>query len=362
MARARNIKPAFFDNEYLSDIPPLSRLLFIGLWCLADREGRLELRPKRIKAQLFAYDDCDINEMISQLKSNGFIDIYSHGNGDYIQVKNWKKHQNPHHKEVASIIPKQEDHKDTVCDNYIPLSNTIRNNVYEIQGRVCCCCSSTESLEIDHKLPVSKGGNSIIDNLQVLCRRCNIKKFDNFIDFSKLPIDKLSIVKEWFMHDSSMNKERFMEIASWPTDSLNLIPDTLNLNPSTDCQPSVNQHDLNIVHLFDFWKEAMKKSGATKLDSKRKTAIKNRLKDGYSVEDIQLAIINCSLTPHNMGQNDRGQKFNDIELICRNAANLERFMESKPLQAQQQSTDFVGQQSVDNWADGLENEFHGVNK
>ena len=128
------------------------------------------------------------------------------------------------------------------------------------------------------------------------------------------------------------------------------------------CEPTVNAVDLNIGHLFGFWKETMKKSGATKLDSKRKTAIKNRLKDGYSVEDIRLAIINCSLTPHNMGQNDRGQKFNDIELICRNAANLERFMESNPLQAQQQSTDFSGQQSVPNWADGIDKEFHGVNK
>lgn len=133
-------------------------------------------------------------------------------------------------------------------------------------------------------------------------------------------------------------------------------------NNQVSCQPSVNAVDMNIGHLFGFWKETMKKSGATKLDSKRKTAIKNRLKDGYSVEDIRLAIINCSLTPHNMGQNDRGQKFNDIELICRNAANLERFMESNPMQAQQQSADFTGQQSVANWAEGLENEFHGVNK
>ena len=134
-------------------------------------------------------------------------------------------------------------------------------------------------------------------------------------------------------------------------------------NQVKNCEPSVNQFDSAIMLvIFDFWKEVMKKSGATKLDSKRKTAIKNRLKDGYTIEQIKLAIINCSLTPHNMGQNDRGQKFNDIELICRNATNLERFIEANPIQAQQQSTDFTGQQSVSNWADGLDKEFHGVNK
>lgn len=39
MARARNIKPSFFKNEDLADLNPFDRLLFIGLWCLADREG-----------------------------------------------------------------------------------------------------------------------------------------------------------------------------------------------------------------------------------------------------------------------------------------------------------------------------------
>ena len=52
MARARNIKPGFFDNETLGELPALTRLLFIGLWCLADREGRLQDRPKRIKKEL----------------------------------------------------------------------------------------------------------------------------------------------------------------------------------------------------------------------------------------------------------------------------------------------------------------------
>jgi hypothetical protein len=33
------------------------RLLFTGLWCLADREGRLEDRPAEIKAEIFSYDD-----------------------------------------------------------------------------------------------------------------------------------------------------------------------------------------------------------------------------------------------------------------------------------------------------------------
>ena len=47
--RARNIKPGFFRDEQLMQVPPLGRILFAGLWCLADREGRLPDRPAQIK-------------------------------------------------------------------------------------------------------------------------------------------------------------------------------------------------------------------------------------------------------------------------------------------------------------------------
>jgi len=49
MARTRSIKPSFFKNEFLAECEPMARLLFVGLWTLADRDGRLELRPRRIE-------------------------------------------------------------------------------------------------------------------------------------------------------------------------------------------------------------------------------------------------------------------------------------------------------------------------
>ena len=98
MARARNIKPGFFDNETLGELPALTRLLFIGLWCLADREGRLQDRPKRIKKELLGYDDITVNDvdtMLQQLYNSGFIQRYEIDGERYIQVVNFLKHQNP---------------------------------------------------------------------------------------------------------------------------------------------------------------------------------------------------------------------------------------------------------------------------
>ena len=47
MARSRNIKPGFFSNEHLAELDFATRLLFIGMWTEADREGRRELRDGR---------------------------------------------------------------------------------------------------------------------------------------------------------------------------------------------------------------------------------------------------------------------------------------------------------------------------
>jgi len=105
MARARNIKPGFFLNDDLAELEPLARLLFIGLWCVADREGRLEYRPKKIKAAVLPYDDCDIESLIQELCKYEFITVYTVDNIEYIQVVNFKKHQNPHLKEKGSTIP-----------------------------------------------------------------------------------------------------------------------------------------------------------------------------------------------------------------------------------------------------------------
>jgi hypothetical protein len=112
MARTRSIKPGFFDNEILGDLPPLTRLLFIGLWCIADREGRLEDKPRRIKKILLGYDDVDadgVDRMLQSLHDTGFIFRYTVEDKSYIQVVNFTKHQNPHIREKASEIPPPPD-------------------------------------------------------------------------------------------------------------------------------------------------------------------------------------------------------------------------------------------------------------
>jgi len=108
MARARNIKPGFFLNDDLAEKNcALGRLLFIGLWTLADYKGELEWRAGRIKAQLLPYDESDIKQLAINLDKSGFIRFYSDGDRVFINIPNFEKHQNPHKNERAqgSDIP-----------------------------------------------------------------------------------------------------------------------------------------------------------------------------------------------------------------------------------------------------------------
>lgn len=107
MARSRNIKPGFFTNDELAECSPYARLLFAGLWTIADKEGRLDDRPKKIKALVLPFDNVDCDELLQQLHQHSFITRYSVDGGAYVQINNWKKHQNPHCKESASEIPEQ---------------------------------------------------------------------------------------------------------------------------------------------------------------------------------------------------------------------------------------------------------------
>lgn len=105
MARSRNIKPGFFTNEDLVELDFATRLLFAGLWTIADKAGRLEDRPRKIKMAIFPADNVDVDVMLDELNGYGFILRYEINGEKYVQVQAWSKHQNPHHTEKASIIP-----------------------------------------------------------------------------------------------------------------------------------------------------------------------------------------------------------------------------------------------------------------
>lgn len=112
MPRIRSIKIGFFTNEQLCRLSADHRLLFEGLWLLADREGRLKDRPGRIRAELFPYHpELDVDAMLSDIArqidddDRPFLLRYEVDGARYLQIVSFPEHQRPKQDEAASKIP-----------------------------------------------------------------------------------------------------------------------------------------------------------------------------------------------------------------------------------------------------------------
>ena len=157
MARARLLKPGFFANDKLGELPPVARLLFQGLWCIADREGRLEDRPKRIKAEVLPYDRGDPDRLLDLLADAGFIERYGVAGSNYIQISAFTKHQHPHPNEPGSALPPPDSGASAHADVTTPSDIGGSTQAVTIAESIAVA----ESLTVDPPVvPPQAGGHS----------------------------------------------------------------------------------------------------------------------------------------------------------------------------------------------------------
>lgn len=108
MARARILHPELARHEKLADLSHSHRLLFALLPTIADRKGRIEDRPRRIKADLFPYDDFPVEQvdgMLRDLCDAGFITRYEVNGVCVIGMPGFARWQKPHPREKESELP-----------------------------------------------------------------------------------------------------------------------------------------------------------------------------------------------------------------------------------------------------------------
>ncbi|BCM92264.1 general stress protein 16U [Abditibacteriota bacterium] len=58
------------------------------------------------------------------------------------------------------------------------ISHDVRNAVWQRDRGRCTECGAQDYLEFDHIIPYSQGGSNSVNNVQLLCRRCNLAKGD----------------------------------------------------------------------------------------------------------------------------------------------------------------------------------------
>lgn len=115
MARIRSVKPEFWaDEDFARDVPNRdARLLYIGLWNLADEHSRLRGDPRYVKGQVFAYDDdltpAVIDSLLDQLARAGKVQRYRSGSSAYLFLPNLAKHQRLETSKVESRLPAPPD-------------------------------------------------------------------------------------------------------------------------------------------------------------------------------------------------------------------------------------------------------------
>ena len=80
--------------------------------------------------------------------------------------------------------------------------------------------------------------------------------------------------------------------------------------------------------IFEHWRTVMAHPSA-KLDPKRRALIGKALQSGYDVNELCDAITGCSVTPHNIGDNDRGQRYDGLHVILRDSDQIDRFIHNR---------------------------------
>ena len=175
MARIRTIKPEFFTSEDIVSLSPMARLLYIALWCEADREGRLNWKPRTLRMKYLPAESCDVMPICNELVSANLVVPYIADEEPYAVLPSFKKHQAINVREAQSSIPAPPDgvHVHARAKDAWAVDADTRVTVLARDAHKCVRCGSNEHLQIDHIFPKSMGGTNAITNLRVLCRSCN---------------------------------------------------------------------------------------------------------------------------------------------------------------------------------------------
>ena len=250
MARIRYLKPEFFEDEHLAELPFETRLFFAGLWNFADKAGRLEDRPARLKVKIFPYDKVDIDKCLELLSKpkNGtgrpFIQRYEAQGERYIQIVAWDKHQKPHHTEQPSVIPPA------------PPLNTTEKIKIKIKGMGSVVQGTTE---------LSNGATTVVSLCTLIINDLNEVLNSSYKNNSKTNINLIQAkINEGFTLEDFKTVHRKMAKA-WGMDNKMrqfLRPITLYgtkfesyLNRPEDIRELTQAQQSNLKQLQDFRKE-----------------------------------------------------------------------------------------------------------
>lgn len=108
MARKRMLDPNIWDSKDFSKLSLLAKLVFIGMFSLADDEGKGRAEASFLKSKIFPFDDglrvADIDKTLEEIASHMSVTLYAQDGCDYYVLNNWHKWQKVE-KPRPSLLP-----------------------------------------------------------------------------------------------------------------------------------------------------------------------------------------------------------------------------------------------------------------
>lgn len=337
MARIRTIKPEFWTDSFMVQLPPIARLIFISLWSCADDHGFIPDETERLAMEVMPRESPDdFDRWLQFFEASGRIERFVGGDDtQFLRIKNWEKHQRVDRPSKSKI------YRDGSRKIAIPLSS--RRAVAEkygcppggsIEASCYYCGTSGEihwhktskgapsgwvtfpGLEMDHLECEDLGGESLSKNIVLSCRGCNRSKG----------------TKSWFDFFSSLSGIEGSRSFASGLDR-NREQGTGNEEQGKDLRAkallSSGDDDFSEIQIaFDAYNESATRAGwpkAQALTKTRKAALKARLKEAGGIDGWRVALGKAEASPHLCGQNDRGWTA-DLDFILQ-AKSFTKLME-----------------------------------
>ncbi|MBP9728649.1 MAG: hypothetical protein KBD23_00700 [Gammaproteobacteria bacterium] len=267
--RIRTVKPQLFKHEWLYQTEKETqlpiRLGFIGLFGLCDGEGYFKWQPGRMRAEVFPYESVDCEALLEALRGAHFIEKFVFEGESFGRIPSWLKHQ---------LMGDQEP--ETGFPRLLPSGEVVPGFV-----------------ELE-----------------------DFENNDNLCDGLSLKAHRFGREGKGKGRGGKGRKGKGRKVKGSGRERQALVLRDASETTSTECP---------LEQVFAHWKTVMNRSRA-RLDRKRRALVQKALKLGYTVQDLCEAISGCSLTPHNQGHNDRGERYDGLELILRTADQIDRFM------------------------------------
>jgi len=197
LGRTRYIKPTFFSDTHVADVSRDARLLYIGLWCVLDRNGLCDYDLKLIKREVFPYDE-DItldrlNEIICELISKNRLYAFDYKSRSYIYCPFLGRHQNFHRDEKPRYKIPQEILDSCVKTHCLTDTGTIQAPSLQPANTTVNCELGTVNVE-----PETSATTAEFETIKVyLSRYLNKTQLEDLFVYEKRILDKFGTAEDF---------------------------------------------------------------------------------------------------------------------------------------------------------------------